>query len=86
LTAEQVTLKEHVDSRLDTIDAQIRGVYHRLDEIQSENRADHDHVRELIGDHPGRLAALEAKARVIGAVSLGLFAGVSGALVNHFLG
>ncbi len=59
--AEQVTLREHIDSRFDGVEREIRGVHRRINEVQDDNRRDHDEVKEALAAVAVRVDRLEGK-------------------------
>lgn len=74
MTSDQsVSLKEHMDAQLAGIAKEMRGFNYRLREIRDEmgevreeNRRDHQEVRDLIGDAPARVLAVETTVDIIG--------------------
>ena len=63
--AEQVTLRDHMDALVAGLAKDIRGVHHRLDEMQATNTREHDKVVQTLNGADLRVASIETRVDLL---------------------
>jgi hypothetical protein len=63
--AEQVSILEYMRAQFASVEREIRGVHHRLDEMQAANSKEHGQVMGLFNDGVVRVTSIETRVDLL---------------------